>query len=73
MQLVRRTIDGLPTNQAQVIRLRDVEGWPAEEVCNAMDLSKTNQRVLLHRARSKVRQVLERYFDGEGEGVGHPS
>ncbi len=46
--------------QAEVIRLRDVMGWSSEEVRNALDLSETNQRVLLHRARAKVRQALER-------------
>jgi RNA polymerase sigma-70 factor (ECF subfamily) len=45
-----------------VISLRDVEGWSAEETRNALQLTETNQRVLLHRARSKVRQALEDYF-----------
>jgi RNA polymerase sigma-70 factor (ECF subfamily) len=40
-----------------------VEGWSAEEVCEALDLSEANQRVLLHRARSRVRESLERYFE----------
>jgi RNA polymerase sigma-70 factor (ECF subfamily) len=48
--------------QRQVITLRDIEGWSAEEVCSALELSETNQRVLLHRARSKVRQALEAYL-----------
>ena len=49
----------LPSKQCQVIVLRDVEGWEADEVCQLLELSEANQRVLLHRARSKVRQALE--------------
>jgi len=62
---IRESIDLLPPNQREVIRLRDVLGWSSEEVCDALDLSATNQRVLLHRARSKVRAALERYFQEE--------
>lgn len=62
---VRRVIDELPPAQAQVIRLRDVQGWTSQEVCNALELTETNQRVLLHRARTKVRAALERYLDEE--------
>ena len=56
-------IDALPATQRAVISLRDLEGWSSEEVRNALDLSETNQRVLLHRARSKVRAALESYLD----------
>ncbi len=56
-------IGELPPNQRAVVTLRDVEGWPAKEVCNALEVSEGNQRVLLHRGRSKVRAALERYFD----------
>jgi RNA polymerase sigma-70 factor, ECF subfamily len=45
-----------------VITLRDIDGWTAADVCTALGLSETNQRVLLHRARSKVRAAPERYF-----------
>ncbi len=51
----------LPEQQRAVIRLRDIEGWSAQEVCNALGIAETNQRVLLHRARSKVRRALEEY------------
>jgi RNA polymerase sigma-70 factor, ECF subfamily len=60
--LVDRAIAALPERQRRVIQLRDVEGWSAEEVSNVLELSETNQRVLLHRARSKVRAALEDYF-----------
>jgi RNA polymerase sigma-70 factor (ECF subfamily) len=60
---LRQAIDALPPAQRAVITLRDVEGWSAEEVCNVLHLSETNQRVLLHRARSKVRRALEAYLD----------
>ena len=56
-------IEALPAAQRAVISLRDLEGWSSEEVRNALDLSETNQRVLLHRARSKVRSALESYLD----------
>lgn len=59
---VEGAIDRLPPTQRQVITLRDVEGWSSEEVCSALEISETNQRVLLHRARSKVRQALEGYL-----------
>lgn len=58
-------IAALPAQQQQVLRLRDVEGFSSAEVCNILDISETNQRVLLHRGRSRVRQTLEEYFESE--------
>ena len=65
LRVVRETLDALPPMQAEVLRLRDVLGWTSEEVRNALDLTETNQRVLLHRARAKVRRALERDFERE--------
>jgi RNA polymerase sigma-70 factor (ECF subfamily) len=60
--VVQLAIESLPPNQKEVITLRDVQGWTSEEVCNILGVTETNQRVLLHRARSKVRQILDQYF-----------
>jgi RNA polymerase sigma-70 factor (ECF subfamily) len=57
-----QTIDALPSSQREVITLHDIEGCTSAEVCSLLGLSAANQRVLLHRARSKVREVLEHYF-----------
>jgi RNA polymerase sigma-70 factor (ECF subfamily) len=65
LAVIAGAIEALPPTQAEVIRLRDVQGWTAEEVRNALDLTETNQRVLLHRARARVRGALERYFSSE--------
>jgi RNA polymerase sigma-70 factor (ECF subfamily) len=54
----------LPPNQRAVVTLRDIEGLDSAEVCNVLQISETNQRVLLHRARAKLRRVLEPYLDG---------
>jgi RNA polymerase sigma-70 factor, ECF subfamily len=62
-QVIASAIDALPPSQRAVITLRDVEGWSSEEVRNALDVSEVNQRVLLHRARSKVRGALEEYLN----------
>ena len=63
LRVVMGAIKGLPATQQTVIRMRDVEGYTSEEVCAALDVSEANQRVLLHRARSRVRSALERHFD----------
>jgi RNA polymerase sigma-70 factor (ECF subfamily) len=62
LELVEREIDKLPPAQRAVITMRDVQGFTSEEVCNALDLTETNGRVLLHRARAKVRAALEEYL-----------
>ena len=62
--VVMQAIEGLPDAQRLVITMRDVAGCQADEVCEALDVSEGNQRVLLHRARSKVRAALEGHFDG---------
>jgi RNA polymerase sigma-70 factor, ECF subfamily len=59
LEAMKNAIGDLPERQRQVIVLRDIEGWKAEEVCSVLELSEENQRVLLHRARSKVRQAVE--------------
>ena len=60
--LINETIDKLPPAQREVITLRDIDGWTSTEVCEALQLSEANQRVLLHRARTRVRNVLEEYL-----------
>ncbi len=62
LDVVQAAIDRLPPAQALVITMRDVEGFSSDEVRNALDISETNQRVLLHRARTKVRRALEEYM-----------
>jgi RNA polymerase sigma-70 factor, ECF subfamily len=60
--VIATAITGLPVAQRTVIALRDVEGWSSEEVCEAREISAGNQRILLHRARSRVRQAIEDYY-----------
>jgi RNA polymerase sigma-70 factor (ECF subfamily) len=58
-------IAALPPRQREVITMRDVLGLPAEEVCSVLGVSEGNQRVLLHRARSRVRRRVARHLTGE--------
>jgi len=58
-ETILAAIDELPPNQREVIVLRDIGGWPAGDVCNALGITETNGRVLLHRARAKVRAAVE--------------
>jgi len=64
LDVVLSTIHQLPAAQRIVITMRDIQGCESEEICQALDVSEGNQRVLLHRARSKVRSALERHLDG---------
>jgi RNA polymerase sigma-70 factor (ECF subfamily) len=63
-QHLQSAIAALPEHQRLVLILRDVEGCSTEEVCNALGFQETNTRVLLHRARAKVRAALESYLKG---------
>ena len=61
---IEAAIQELPEAQRAVMTLRDIEGLPTEEICNLLSITVTNQRVLLHRARARVRQALERRLGG---------
>jgi RNA polymerase sigma-70 factor (ECF subfamily) len=63
-EVIRRAMEGLPPAQREVMRLRDIQGWTSEEVCDVLNITDGNQRVLLHRARTKVRMAIEAYEDG---------
>ena len=63
VQQLRDAIEHLPPAQQVIIGLRDIDGWSAEEVCNALEITPGSQRVLLHRARSRLRSALEDYFE----------
>ena len=69
LAVLKRALEDLPRSQRVVVALRDVHGWSGPDVCAALDLTEANQRVLLHRGRSRLRGVLERYFaDGCNAG-----
>ena len=63
--VIEMAIDELPEAQRDVILLRDIDGWTPMEVSDALGITDGNQRVLLHRARSRVRGALERYLNPE--------
>jgi RNA polymerase sigma-70 factor (ECF subfamily) len=63
LRITREAIDRLPERQRIVITMRDLDGLSSEDVRNVLDVSETNQRVLLHRARAKVREALEDWID----------
>lgn len=62
LDVAQMAINALPANQRAVIQLRDIEGLAASEVSNILNVSESNQRVLLHRARAKVQKALDRYL-----------
>jgi len=71
---VAAVIDALPAGQKAVITLRDLEGQDAETVCDLLEISPENQRVLLHRARGRVRQAVDVLLRAPaGRGGGGPS
>lgn len=65
MAVAQRALDALPERQRVVVTLRDMLGFDSSEVCESLDISVANQRVLLHRGRAAVRQVLETYLRDE--------
>lgn len=70
LEVLQAALDALPDTQRQVVLLRDVEGMAAPDVCNILDLSETNQRVILHRGRARLRRALDRYVQ---DGARPPS
>jgi RNA polymerase sigma-70 factor, ECF subfamily len=67
--VLRQGLDRLSPAQRIVVVLRDVQGWPAAEVCTLLEISEANQRVLLHRGRSRLRAILESYFADHGDAA----
>lgn len=73
LEVVEEALIGLPESQRQVVLLRDVEDLPAADVCNILEISETNQRVLLHRGRARIRRALDQYVRGAESSIRPPS
>ncbi len=67
LQHIKYALEGLPEAQRAVVVIRDMEGCSAEEACNILGVSETNQRVLLHRGRSRLRRMLEDTLSAAGK------
>jgi len=65
IEILERALESLPELQRQVVLLRDVEDVSSTEVCNVLGITETNQRVLLHRGRARIRKALDRYLQDE--------
>ena len=65
LDVIRQVVQEMPESQRQVVLLRDVEGIDSSDICNILGISETNQRVLLHRGRARVRRALDLYLQGE--------
>ena len=61
LAIIEKALRQMPPRQAEVVTLRDIQGWAAEEVCEVLGLSASNQKVLLHRGRQRLRRALEHY------------
>ncbi len=68
LEAIEKFVATLPPAQQAVLVMRDVEGWPSKDVCELLELTPGNQRILLHRARQKMRDMLNEYFiETEGQ------
>jgi RNA polymerase sigma-70 factor, ECF subfamily len=65
-KVLRSALDELPSRQREIVLLRDVEGMASKDVCELLGVTETNQRVLLHRGRSRLRSMLEPEMDVRG-------
>lgn len=72
LRCVQEGLEDMPEGQRAVVTLRDVQGWSAREVCDALGISSGNQRVLLHRARTRLRERIERHF-AEAQATRQPA
>jgi RNA polymerase sigma-70 factor (ECF subfamily) len=67
LEVIGRALDELPSSQSAVVRLRDVEGLSSREVCEILEISRANQRVLLHRGRVAVREAIAAHLADDDE------